>query len=81
MASATASAEGWSTSSPLDSWITKPGMPATRVVTIGRPAGNGPALPELHRRLKWVALAAGIVLVLFVGRLYQLQIIRGEGYR
>jgi penicillin-binding protein 2 len=41
---------------------------------------TGPALPELHRRLKWVALAAGVVLVMFVGRLWLLQVMRGESY-
>jgi penicillin-binding protein 2 len=44
------------------------------------PAGNGPVLPELRRRLKWVALACLVALVLLVGRLWQLQIMRGEGY-
>jgi penicillin-binding protein 2 len=42
--------------------------------------GNGPPLPELHRRLKWIALACIAMLVLLVGRLWQLQVMRGEGY-
>ena len=43
-------------------------------------AGNGPALPELHRRLKWLALVAAIVIMLFVGRLWVLQVMRGDTY-
>ena len=33
--------------------------------------GNGPPLPELHRRLKWVALGCIATLILLVGRLWQ----------
>ena len=40
----------------------------------------GPALPELHKRLRWVALAALAALALLVGRLWQLQIMRGDSY-
>ncbi|MBA3818931.1 MAG: penicillin-binding protein 2, partial [Deltaproteobacteria bacterium] len=43
-------------------------------------SGNGPALPELHRRLKWVALAAIAAFFVLGGRLWQLQVMRGEGY-
>ena len=39
------------------------------------------ALPELGRRLKWVALAMVVAFALLVGRLWQLQIIRGDSYR
>lgn len=46
----------------------------------GPGSGNGPALPELHRRLKWVALAILVAFVLLVGRLWQLQVMRGESY-
>ncbi|HLL21991.1 MAG TPA: hypothetical protein VK427_07665, partial [Kofleriaceae bacterium] len=46
----------------------------------GPGAGNGPALPELHRRLKWVALGILMGFVLLVGRLWQLQVMRGESY-
>jgi len=46
----------------------------------GPGSGNGPALPELHRRLKWVALAGIAALLLLVGRLWQLQVMRGESY-
>src|SRR5439155_22899096 len=40
----------------------------------------GPALPELHKRLRWVALAGIAIFVLLVGRLWQLQVMRGESY-
>jgi penicillin-binding protein 2 len=43
-------------------------------------SGYGPALPELHRRLRWVALAGIVALALLIGRLWQLQVMRGEGY-
>ena len=46
----------------------------------GPGSGNGPALPELHRRLKWLALIAIGALVVLVGRLWQLQVMRGESY-
>ena len=43
------------------------------------PSG-GIALPELHRRLRWVALAAIAAFLILIGRLWQLQVMRGEGY-
>jgi len=46
----------------------------------GPGTGNGPALPELHRRLKWVALIGIAALLALGGRLWQLQVMRGEGY-
>ena len=46
----------------------------------GPGSGNGPALPELHRRLKWVALGVIVGFVALVGRLWQLQVMRGESY-
>src|SRR5262249_53782506 len=46
----------------------------------GSPTGNGPALPELHRRLKWVALIGLGVFTLLVGRLWELQVMRGDSY-
>ena len=46
----------------------------------GPNSGNGPALPELHRRLKWVALIGVAALLALGGRLWQLQVMRGEGY-
>jgi penicillin-binding protein 2 len=46
----------------------------------GPGSGNGPALGELHRRLRWVALIGIGAFVALVGRLWQLQVMRGEGY-
>jgi penicillin-binding protein 2 len=46
----------------------------------GPGTGNGPALPELHRRLRWVALIGIVALLALAGRLWQLQVMRGEGY-
>ncbi len=46
----------------------------------GPGSGNGPSLPELHRRLKWVALIAFAVFAALVGRLWQLQVMRGDSY-
>jgi penicillin-binding protein 2 len=46
----------------------------------GPGSGNGPALPELHRRLKWLALIGIGALVVLIGRLWQLQVMRGESY-
>ena len=43
-------------------------------------SGGGPALPELHRRLRWVALIFIALFVLLVGRLWQLQVMRGDSY-
>jgi penicillin-binding protein 2 len=43
-------------------------------------SGAGPALPELGRRLKWVLLAVLIGLGLLIGRLWQLQVVRGDRY-
>ena len=40
----------------------------------------GPALPELHKRLRWVALGGIAIFALLVGRLWQLQVMRGESY-
>ncbi|MEO6774458.1 MAG: penicillin-binding protein 2 [Kofleriaceae bacterium] len=40
----------------------------------------GPALPELHRRLRWVALVGIAAFALLVGRLWQLQVMRGDSY-
>ena len=46
----------------------------------GPGSGNGPALPELHRRLRWVALSALARVRAAVGRLWQLQVMRGDSY-
>ena len=43
------------------------------------PSG-GPALPELRRRLKWVALIGLAFFCVLVGRLWQLQVMRGDSY-
>jgi penicillin-binding protein 2 len=46
----------------------------------GPGTGNGPALNELHRRLKWVAVIAIGAFVALVGRLWHLQVMRGDSY-
>ena len=46
----------------------------------GPGSGNGPSLPELHRRLKWVALIAFAAFGTLIGRLWQLQVMRGDSY-
>ncbi|HEY5923787.1 MAG TPA: penicillin-binding protein 2 [Kofleriaceae bacterium] len=43
-------------------------------------SGYGPALPELHKRLRWLALFVIAGFALLVGRLWQLQVMRGESY-
>jgi penicillin-binding protein 2 len=43
-------------------------------------SGHGPSLPELHKRLRWVAIAFIAVFALLVGRLWQLQVMRGDSY-
>ena len=43
-------------------------------------SSGGAALPELHRRLRWLALVAIGVFVALVARLWQLQVMKGEGY-
>src|SRR5689334_19645543 len=43
-------------------------------------SGYGPALPELHKRLRWLALVVLAAFALLVGRLWQLQVMRGESY-
>ena len=42
--------------------------------------GSGPALPELHRRLRWVVVAVVTAFAALVGRLWQLQVVRGDEY-
>jgi len=46
----------------------------------GAGGSGGVALPELHRRLRWVALAGIGALIFLVARLWQLQVMKGEGY-
>jgi penicillin-binding protein 2 len=43
-------------------------------------SGVGPGLPELSKRLRWVALAVIAAFALLIGRLWQLQVMRGESY-
>ena len=43
-------------------------------------SGAGPALPELGRRLKWLVLAFLIAFGFLIGRLWQLQVVRGDSY-
>lgn len=43
-------------------------------------SGYGPALPELHKRLRWLALVVIAGFALLVGRLWQLQVMRGDSY-
>ncbi len=54
---------------------------STLMIRSGMSSGShGPALPELHKRLRWVALVGIAAFALLVGRLWQLQVMRGEGY-
>jgi penicillin-binding protein 2 len=46
----------------------------------GPGSGSGPALAELHRRLRWVAVIGIGALVVLIGRLWQLQVMRGDSY-
>ncbi len=46
----------------------------------GSDGSGGAALPELHRRLRWVALAGIGAFLILAARLWQLQVMRGEGY-
>lgn len=48
--------------------------------SLGGASGSGPALAELHRRLKWVALLIVGAFLLLIGRLWQLQVMRGDSY-
>jgi penicillin-binding protein 2 len=42
--------------------------------------GSGPALPELHRRLRWVIVLVITAFAALIGRLWQLQVVRGHQY-
>ena len=42
--------------------------------------GDGPAMPQLHRRLRWIVVLVVVALCALVGRLWQLQIVRGQRY-
>jgi penicillin-binding protein 2 len=43
-------------------------------------SGAGPPLPELSRRLRWVIVVMLIAFGALIGRLWQLQVVRGERY-
>lgn len=43
-------------------------------------SGHGPSLPELHRRLRWVFVVGIVGLFALIGRLWQLQVMRGDSY-
>ena len=42
--------------------------------------GDAPRSPELHRRLRWLVVAVITAVGALVGRLWQLQIVRGDEY-
>lgn len=42
--------------------------------------GTGPALPTVHRRLRWIIILVILGLGTLIGRLWQLQIVRGQHY-
>jgi len=42
--------------------------------------GSAPALPLLRERLRWIVVVVAVLMFLLVGRLWQLQIMRGERY-
>lgn len=42
--------------------------------------GTGPALPELHHRLRWLVVVVAVAFLILVGRLWQLQVVRGDQY-
>ena len=42
--------------------------------------GDGPASPELAGRLKWTVIVVVIAMSILIGRLWQLQILRGRHY-
>jgi len=50
------------------------------VTSLSGSGSYGPALPELRKRLRWVALTGVAALALLVGRLWQLQVMRGASY-
>lgn len=40
----------------------------------------GPALPEVHHRLRWIIIVVVLAFLLLLGRLWQLQVMHGEEY-
>jgi penicillin-binding protein 2 len=49
-------------------------------VLIRSAPGDAPRSPELHRRLRWMILVCAVVFFGLTGRLWQLQIVRGDEY-
>ena len=49
-------------------------------MTLREGGGSGPGLPDLHRRFKWIALALALGFTMLIGRLWQLQGLRGDSY-
>jgi len=49
-------------------------------VLIRSAPGTGPVLPELHKRLRWLVVFVVTAFVALIGRLYQLQVVRGDEY-
>ncbi|HUS27757.1 MAG TPA: hypothetical protein VMZ53_04595, partial [Kofleriaceae bacterium] len=43
-------------------------------------SNGGVGLPELHKRVKWLAIIVIAAFALLIGRLWQLQVIRGDSY-
>jgi penicillin-binding protein 2 len=43
-------------------------------------SGYGPSLPELHKRLRWLAVVVIAGFAILIGRLWQLQVMRGDSY-
>ncbi|HUH00738.1 MAG TPA: hypothetical protein VML75_02010, partial [Kofleriaceae bacterium] len=42
--------------------------------------GTGPTLPELNHRLRWLVVVVVVAFVVLIGRLWQLQVVRGDEY-
>lgn len=42
--------------------------------------GHGLASPELARRVRWACVIGAMLLLALIGRLWQLQVVRGDGY-
>jgi penicillin-binding protein 2 len=42
--------------------------------------GGGPPVPELQRRLRWVVVVVVAAFAALIGRLWQLQVVRGDEY-
>jgi len=42
--------------------------------------GSQPAMPQIHRRARWVVGFVCLVFLFLIGRLWQLQVVRGEHY-